>query len=72
LFHRVKQLMPHFTWKFWNVCVNVCDVYDLNCGQKRTGSCITTMHPRTQCLLYVSFSPKTTWLPQITLPIRPI
>jgi hypothetical protein len=33
-FHRVKQLMPHFIWKFWNICVNVCDVYDLNCGQK--------------------------------------
>jgi transposase len=36
------------------------NVYDLNCGQKRTGSCNTTMHPRTRRLLCVSFSPKTT------------
>jgi hypothetical protein len=42
------------------VCVNVCDVHDLNCGQKRTGSCITTMHPHTRHLLCVSFSPKMT------------
>jgi transposase len=36
------------------------NVYDLNCGQQRTGSCITTMHPRTRRLLCVSFSPETT------------
>jgi hypothetical protein len=70
LFHTVRQLMPHFVWKFWNVCVKVCDVYNLNCGQKRTGSCITTMHPHTRRLLCTSFSPKTIWLPRITLPIH--
>jgi hypothetical protein len=48
------------------------NVYNLNCGQKRTGSCITTMHLRTWCLLCMSFSPKTTCLPRINLPIRPI
>jgi hypothetical protein len=58
LFHRVKKLLPHFTWKFSNVCVNVCDVYDLNCGQKRTGSFITTMHPHTRRLLCMSFFAK--------------
>jgi transposase len=36
------------------------NVYDLNCRQKRIGSCITTMHPLTWRLLCVSFSPKTT------------
>jgi transposase len=36
------------------------NVYDLNCGQKRTGSCIMTMHPRNWRLLCVSCSPKTT------------
>jgi transposase len=36
------------------------NVYDLNCGQKSTGSCITTMHPRTRRLVCVSFAPKTT------------
>jgi Mn-dependent DtxR family transcriptional regulator len=36
------------------------NVYDLNCGQKRTESCITTMHPRTRRLMCLSFSPKMT------------
>jgi hypothetical protein len=48
------------------------NVYDLNCGQQRTGSCVTAMHPRTRRRLCVSFSPKTTRLPRITLAIRPI
>jgi hypothetical protein len=34
LFHRVKQLMPHFMCKFWNVFVNICNVYGLNCGHE--------------------------------------
>jgi hypothetical protein len=63
--------MPHFMWKFWNVCMNVCDVYDLNCGQKITGSCITTMHPCTQRLLCVSFSPKRHHYHGSPLPIHP-
>jgi hypothetical protein len=41
--HRVKQLMLHFMLKFLNVCVNVCDVYDLNCGQKRSRQCTLTL-----------------------------
>jgi transposase len=32
------------------------NVYDLNFGHKRTGSCITTMHPCTQRLLCVFFA----------------
>jgi hypothetical protein len=58
LFHRVKQLMPHFMWKFWNVWVNVCDMYDPKCGQKRTGSCTMTMHLCTRRLLCMSFFAK--------------
>jgi transposase len=48
------------------------NMYSLNCGQKRTGSCITTMHSGTWRLLCMSFSRKASWLPQITLPIRSI
>jgi hypothetical protein len=37
-----KQEIPHTSDKFYGDCVNVCEHFSPNFGNKRTGCCITT------------------------------
>jgi hypothetical protein len=50
---QAKQSILHITVSFYGDCVNVCEVYSQNFGDKRTGCCIMTMHRLT-----LPFSPR--------------
>jgi hypothetical protein len=55
------QAVPHTTVSFYGDCVNMCEDFGPDFGDKRTGRCITSTHRPT------SFS-KATWLSSPTHP----
>jgi hypothetical protein len=44
LFWQAKQTIPHTTVTFYGDCVEMCEDFTLNFGDKRTGCCIMTTH----------------------------
>ena len=54
-----KQLTRNSTWSSCDVCMNHFAENDRQDGEMATGSCSTTMHPRTLHILCSSFWPNT-------------
>jgi hypothetical protein len=71
LFLLVKQLMLHFTWKFWDIYMNRCEGSDLISGRATHGcSTMTVYQPMLPSWLDGLWS-ITTWLWCHTLPTHP-
>jgi hypothetical protein len=59
---QTKESMPHTTMIFYGACVKMCEDFEPNFSDKRTGCWIMTMHRLTLPFSPGNFWPKTTWL----------